>query len=309
MSANLHKCPRTSSKQPTEVHHDCGATRAEAEQREAQIKRDLWLQKLGRAPEHTLDEALVRWLKEELPRQRSQVSVKSHARAIAPYLRGRTIAEAPAVSAEFKAQNTHRRAATINRSLALLRRICNLAYKQWEWIDQPIGERITLLREQNERHTYLTPDQVLALAIAADKPHTEDAILIAAYTGLRLGEIVALTPANIVDGTLRIGPRTKSGRPRTVPIHPALTDALMRLPLGVKKSAIQHAFARARLAVGMPDLHFHDLRHTFASWIVQARESLYTAGALLGHASPKTTQRYSHLADENLRAAVLKIGG
>ncbi len=77
----------------------------------------------------------------------------------------------------------------------------------------------------------------------------------------------------------------------------------------MQKSAVQHAFNRARTAIGRPDLHFHDLRYTFASWIVQAGESLYTAGALLGHASPKTTQRYSHLADEHLRAAVLKIGG
>lgn len=60
---------------------------------------------------------------------------------------------------------------------------------------------------------------------------------------------------------------------------------------------------------GSLHIHFHDLRHTFASWLVQADVPLYTAGALLGHASTKTTARYAHLAADGLRDAIHKIGG
>ena len=66
---------------------------------------------------------------------------------------------------------------------------------------------------------------------------------------------------------------------------------------------------QARVAIGRPDIHFHDLRHTTASWLVQAGVPLYTAGALLGHASTKTTARFAHLATESLRDAVDKLGG
>lgn len=66
---------------------------------------------------------------------------------------------------------------------------------------------------------------------------------------------------------------------------------------------------RARQAIGRPDIHFHDLRHTFASLLVGAGVPLYTASALLGHTSTRTTQRYAHLADEHLKEAMRKISG
>jgi integrase len=60
------------------------------------------------------------------------------------------------------------------------------------------------------------------------------------------------------------------------------------------------AYGRAKLA----DLRVHDLRHTCASWLVQAGVPLLEVSKLLGHSTIETTERYAHLAPENLQAAV-----
>ena len=54
-------------------------------------------------------------------------------------------------------------------------------------------------------------------------------------------------------------------------------------------------------------MYFHTLRHTFASWLVQSGESLYTVKELLGHSTMAMTERYSHLASKNLKNAVMKL--
>jgi site-specific recombinase XerD len=58
-----------------------------------------------------------------------------------------------------------------------------------------------------------------------------------------------------------------------------------------------------RKTAKVADVRIHDLRHTFASHLVSSGESLELVGALLGHTDPRTTQRYSHLASEELREA------
>ncbi|MET0515999.1 MAG: tyrosine-type recombinase/integrase [Nitrospiraceae bacterium] len=64
------------------------------------------------------------------------------------------------------------------------------------------------------------------------------------------------------------------------------------------------AFRRSCQSVGVEDFRFHDLRHTFASALVQRGVDLYRVQRLLGHRDGRMTQRYAHLAPENLREAV-----
>ena len=63
----------------------------------------------------------------------------------------------------------------------------------------------------------------------------------------------------------------------------------------------------ARDATGLRHVRFHDLRHTYASWLVQAGVPLHTVGTLLGHSSPAMTARYAHLAPDTLAAAVATL--
>jgi integrase len=59
---------------------------------------------------------------------------------------------------------------------------------------------------------------------------------------------------------------------------------------------------------GLGYLHFHDLRHSAASSMINEGVDLYTVGAVLGHKSPSSTKRYAHLATESLREAIGRIG-
>lgn len=128
-----------------------------------------------------------------------------------------------------------------------------------------------------------------------------------AYTGLRLGELVGLKRDNIESGMIRLDSNTKTGRPRSVPVVPLIRKALKRVPFTYAKRKIQAKFAQARKKAKMPHVHFHDLRHTTASLLVQAGVSLYTVGEILGHATTQTTRRYAHLDDQAKRAAMRKI--
>lgn len=74
------------------------------------------------------------------------------------------------------------------------------------------------------------------------------------------------------------------------------------------KIRIQRSFQRARAVCGLGHIHFHDLRHSAASELINAGVDLFTVGRVLGHKDPRSTQRYSHLAIDTLTAAAGKIG-
>ena len=71
---------------------------------------------------------------------------------------------------------------------------------------------------------------------------------------------------------------------------------------------VQHLFKRYVRELKLPErLHFHSLRHTFASWLVQDGATLYEVQKLLGHSSAKVTEVYSHLQPEQLHNTVERI--
>jgi integrase len=121
---------------------------------------------------------------------------------------------------------------------------------------------------------------------------------------MRLGELLAVRPA---DGLL-ILEDTKNGDRRAVPVHPKIRHLLRHLPLTAPKITIQRAWERARAEVGLEHVHFHDLRHSAASEMVNAGVDLYVVGKVLGHRDSRSTERYSHLTASTLADAVGRIG-
>jgi len=69
-------------------------------------------------------------------------------------------------------------------------------------------------------------------------------------------------------------------------------------------SNVGRAFAKARKRAGVENIKFHDLRHTFATRLVQSGEDIYKVAKLLGHRDISTTQRYAHHYPESLRDGV-----
>ena len=74
-------------------------------------------------------------------------------------------------------------------------------------------------------------------------------------------------------------------------------------------SKIGKWFRQALKEAGITDFRFHDLRHTFASWLVQHGVDLYVVQRLLGHKTGEMTRRYAHLAPDNLRTAINSLNG
>lgn len=261
---------------------------------------------LGRTPEYSLEEALTRWLTGEAKLLKSYRDLKNKVKEMYTQIQGKPLSGVVDAAEAVKQAgiNAGLVPATINRRLAVLRRVANLAYRQWGWLDKGLGERIKLLPGERQRHVYLTPEEVKRLARAAPGKRVREAILLAAMSGLRKGELLDLRAANRVDGTLSL-PNTKSGRPRVVPLPPEALD--IPLPIKLTVDELRKGFDIARERARLPHVRFHDLRHTYASWLIQAGVSPIAVRDLLGHSSLTVTGRYAHLATEHLRAAVGKL--
>jgi integrase len=190
---------------------------------------------------------------------------------------------------------------TINRRLAILRRTANLAYKKWGWLKEPLGDKIQFLPENPSREVFLSKKEIEKLAEAQTNVQVKAAIYIAAYTGLRSGEILSLTASDIKEGVIHVRPG-KSGKPRMVPIVPHIKRWLKYLPIGLHASTLSHSVSRS-----MPSVRFHDLRHSCASLLLAAGVDLYTISKILGHSSIQMTQRYSHLETKALKKAMAKL--
>lgn len=168
--------------------------------------------------------------------------------------------------------------------------------------------------------------------------HIKPLVLLALNTGLRRGELLGLTwsAVNLTGKQLTVTAETaKSGHTRRIPLN---TEALATLTAWHKRagkpgtdayvfpgaegermqridSAWESLMKRAGLWIkdkddpkkGRATFRLHDCRHHFASRLVQAGVDLYTVKELLGHSEITMTERYSHLAPDNLRAAVEKM--
>lgn len=151
-------------------------------------------------------------------------------------------------------------------------------------------------------------------------PFAIAAIRLLLFTGCRVGEILRLR-WNEVDferGMLHL-PDSKTGAKRILLAAPAL-EVLAELPrvgdyviAGDKPNTHRHdikrPWKRITAHAGLVDLRIHDIRHSFASVGAASGMGLSMVGKLLGHASPDTTARYSHFADDPLRRANEHIAG
>jgi integrase len=158
--------------------------------------------------------------------------------------------------------------------------------------------------------------------------HIRPLVLVALNTGLRRGELLGLTwdSVNLSAKLLTVAAATaKSGHTRRVPLN---TEALSTLTAwyerrgkpkveavvfpgydGERMTRIDTGWGTLMKTAGLKNFRLHDCRHHFASRLVQAGVDLYTVKELLGHSEIAMTEKYSHLAPDNLRLAVEKVAG
>ncbi len=209
--------------------------------------------------------------------------------------------------------------ATINREMATLKHALSKAV-EWKLLRKTAREELTAIRKYQEpdgRLRYLSGEAEANRLLQACEPWLKSIVLTAIHTGMRKGELLGLT-WNCVDmthGFIRLK-QTKNGKARALPFNETLWSLFSRLRTrqdvpwvfhdteGSRWNDIRHPFGWACEAAGLTDFHFHDLRHTFASWLIMRGVPLATVSNLLGHTSPTMTLRYAHLSPKHLTSAV-----
>jgi integrase len=216
---------------------------------------------------------------------------------------------------------------TVNIEFRTLRAAFNLAIK-WQLLKENPFTKSSQVKAVEQLPTYLTREDFQKVLAATVEQVLKDIFLFAALSGLRLGEIINLqwqavdlqrkliTVEN--SGTFQ----TKSGKVRVLPMGEDVYRMLLRrstLSSGgyvfnkkgyqLLPDFVSKKFKSYVRACGLNEaLHFHSLRHTNATWLVQSGVNIYQVQKLLGHSDTKTTQVYSHLAASELHEAVNKIG-
>jgi len=209
---------------------------------------------------------------------------------------------------------------TVNRVLILLRFVFNLARK---WGVPGATENPTAgLKTAPDvcRERFLAREEVQRLLTALDTDENRVAafaIKLLLLTGARRNEITHAKweHVNWHKRTLLV-PRAKSGRPRSIHLNSAALDLLRAIErtdgnpfifpspvTGRPSPSLHFPWWRIRERAGLLDVRLHDLRHSFASFLVNQGVSLYVVQGLLGHTQARTTQRYAHLANDTLADA------
>lgn len=256
----------------------------------------------GRNPARPLDSALDRY--EALARSLKSYEgdLRYRIATLRQWTAGRTLDDIPDVASKLAADGlaSGLKPASVNRYLSILKRCANLALK-WGWTDKALGARVEKLPGEESREVFLTREQVKALFEHCDTDEFRDFVTFVALTGLRRGEALRAQPGNLHDGHLVLPSRTKSGKPRFVALPPQAAEiAERRLPWKLELSPLRQEWERVRAAAGLPGLRMHDLRHTFASWMVRGSIPLTALRDLLGHSSLAVTSKYAHLARGDL---------
>jgi site-specific recombinase XerD len=218
------------------------------------------------------------------------------------------------------------RPVTVNIELRTLRAFFNTAVR-WKLLESnPF--KIQLVKVPENKPIFITKEEFQKLLNVIEEHWLKEIIIFAVSTGLRRGELVNLKWNSIdlnrkllyIESTPTF--RTKSGRMRIIPLNDTALY-ILKTKQGRDASGyvftmngkqifadwITHLFKRyVRLAnLSNESIHFHSLRHSFASWLAQDGTSVYVIKDLLGHSDVKTTQIYSHLQPESLHAEVNKI--
>ncbi len=216
------------------------------------------------------------------------------------------------------------KAGTVANELSVFRHLLRLA-QEWGYVAEV--PKVKLPKRSEGRLRYLQSDEIARLLEACPEsrnPHLRTIVVLALNTGMRRGEILGLEWELVDLATARITLyRTKSGKPRGIPINTAVYDALIALEPdpahrvgrlfkkanGAGWDRIRTAFELGLRRAKIQDFRFHDLRHTFASHAVMRGVSLAELKELLGHSTLTMTLRYAHLSPTHLRGAVARLDG
>jgi len=280
-------------------------------------------------PKHTLSELLDRYVQEIMPRKTLETQ-RSH-RATVRFWQKRLghkllsdITKADIVALRDEISQTSA-PATVQKYLTILTHALNTAIREYGWLDQNVVTTVSRPPLPPGRVRFLSDEERSSLLIECQNSQNHylyALVVLAMATALRRGSLFDLTTENVqVDKGIIYLEKTKNRSRLALPLVGEALTVTRNLcaasqdgylfpratgnPWCHYRTAWEHAVARAKLR----DFSFHCLRHTAASYLVQAGVPLYTVGVILGHSSRSSamTVRYAHLATENLREALTTL--
>lgn len=205
--------------------------------------------------------------------------------------------------------------ATVNRYLAVLRSSLRLASRRGNHHRNPMAG-VRFYREDNQRDRICSAAEYSKLTNAAT-PDLRLAIMIAYYTGMRLGEIANLRrdQLDLQNRMMRLRRGdTKESAAKQVPIPNHLLDELRKRAaridgriLGATSNSLSSQFGDLTRSLGVRDLRFHDLRHTAVTNLRRAGVDIMTIKAITGHKTLKTLERYNQVSSEDLANAIGRL--
>jgi integrase len=241
---------------------------------------------------------------------------------LAPYFSGKRLSHiSPRMIEYFKnsrIDNNEVSPTTVNRDLACLKRMYNLAIK-WGFLENNPVCKVDFFKENSCRMRYLGEEEI-DLLLSVCPLYLRDIVEFDINTGLRKGELFSLKWNDIdLHNKLLTVKNTKNYEDRVVPLNDIALNVLCRIPRqlrseyvfttpsteqGSQITDIKKSFKTALQKAGIKDFRFHDLRHTFASHLVMAGVDLTTVKELLGHKDIKMTLRYAHLSPNHRKRGV-----
>lgn len=286
--------------------------------------------KTTEAKRHTLAELADRYIKEVLP-TKPKAQVKQTALlnwwkdAIGRYalsdVTPALIAEQrDKLAAGMTRMGAQRNPATVVRYMAALSVCFTHAVKEWGWIDDSPMRKVTKPRESRGRVRFLSDDErarLLKVCKESSNPSLYPAVVLALSTGMRSGEIMGLT-WDVIDLNRgrAILHETKNGERRAVAITGHALDVLKdmgkvrridsNLVFPAKRIApqkpqkpmnLRNDWVAALKVADIQDFHFHDLRHSAASYLAMNGASLAEIAEVLGHKTLQMVKRYAHLSE------------
>ena len=219
------------------------------------------------------------------------------------------------------------KASTVNKHAGLLNRMLNVAV-EWEYIEKNPFDKAIIKKFPTGDHVqrFLTADEIRRLLSACSKephPYLYFFVKLLLLTGARSSELrlCKWSDVNLPKQELFIG-LSKNGRSRRIVLSDYAIKELYRVKeksesLGTPTMALnwvftnpktqlpytsmQVSFAKARKTARLDNVRIHDLRHTFASLLINNGASIYEVQKLLGHHHISMTERYAHLFPNTLK--------
>ena len=295
----------------------------------------------------TVRDLFTRWQEEKAPAMRPRSRVEQERlfrQCIEPELGSRKVADVTHEDIDrLHRKITHRKSQRkgqngapirANRTVSFASRLFNLAVVWKMRADNPC--RGIEKNPEQPRHRYLTEAELARLdAALVAEPDRQliNALWLLLLTGARKGEVLAMRWEHLELGEpavwIKPASAVKQARLHRVPLNNQARDILVaikekssgnvvrlspspfvfpeRNELGHVRD-IKRGWERIRRRADLTNLRIHDLRHSFASFLVSAGYNLPMVGALLGHSQPATTARYAHLLDTAQRAATETLG-